>query len=100
MEDEQRRLKKAWQSEEKARARAAFPLPDEELGSLFDSVDARLSTENCDHSLRFTKAWLAQHSCAAPPVLEWLADNGGYCDCEVVTNARDEWERARVVPDR
>jgi hypothetical protein len=28
-------------------------------------------------------------------LLAWLAENGGYCDCEVAGNAADHWEQNR-----
>jgi Protein of unknown function (DUF2695) len=28
-------------------------------------------------------------------VAAWLENNGGFCDCEVILNARDHWEENR-----
>ena len=95
MDDEQRRLKKQWQTAEKQRARVALPLSDDDFAALFHTVETLLSQEGCDHSLRFTTDWIADKSLAGGPLLEWLADNGGYCDCEVVSNARDAWQQIR-----
>lgn len=95
VDDESKRLKKSWQAEEKRRARAALPMPDEQMHDLFVFVEERLSVAACDHSLRRTASWLDTRDVDADRVLAWLEDNGGYCDCEVVFNAREAWERAR-----
>jgi len=60
MDDDTRRLKNAWKAERRNVARAAFPLPDEALAALFDSVDAGLAAMACDHSLRITRESLGR----------------------------------------
>lgn len=43
------------------------------------------------------KTWsLALHALTTRShTIAWLKANGGYCDCEVVTNAADHWEQNR-----
>jgi len=94
MNDEQRRLKKQWKQAQHDAAREAFPLPEAELVAMFAAVNTAIERDGCDHTLRATLAWLAQRPEAAA-VIAWLADNGGYCDCEVVANAEDEFEQNR-----
>ncbi len=95
MDDAQRKLKKAWKARERRRARKQFPLPDEVLGQLFAAVDAAVLQHGCDHTARHTDAWLDTKQIDRGPVITWLAEHGGYCDCEVVANAAEHWEENR-----
>jgi hypothetical protein len=91
MDPNARRLKKQWLADQKAAARMEFPLPDTQLQELFRDVDAAVTSAGCDHSLRFTEQWLSDQDVDAQAVVEWLQDNGGHCDCEVVANAADHF---------
>lgn len=93
MDDSARREKKQLQTQQRASARAAFPLANANLEVMFDAVDDRLSLEPCDDTLRLTESWLASNGHAVAAVVDWLHDNGGYCNCEVVANVRDHWEQ-------
>ncbi len=92
MDPRNRRLTNAWKSHRRKIARAAFPLPDDDLAALFDAVDAGLEAAGCDHSLRITLERLNNAGHDTDKVVTWLEDNGGFCDCEVVLNARHRWE--------
>jgi hypothetical protein len=89
---EKKRRVKEWEQQQRAVARATFPLADPQLQALFDHVEQQVAAEGCDHSRRFTESWLSTSGIAAEPVLSWLADHGGYCDCEVVANAQEDWQ--------
>jgi hypothetical protein len=95
MDDAARRLKKEWKRRQQAAARDAFPLDSPSLAALFDHVDAQLATQSCDHSLKTTRQWLDENVADPEPVLSWLREHGGYCDCEVVANAADHFESNR-----
>jgi hypothetical protein len=93
-----REKKAAWKAEERRRARAAFPLPDEELEDLFDFLDRQLGAQGCDDTRRFTEEWARDKDCPLEPLGAWLEDNGGYCDCEVLANVEPHWEENRLRP--
>lgn len=95
MDERDRRSKKQWLARQKAASRSDLPLSDPELALLFDRVDQRIAESGCDHSLRFTSLWLQERGHDPEKVVAWLRERGGYCDCEVVANARDDWERNR-----
>jgi hypothetical protein len=76
-------------------ARAAFPLPDDDLAALFEAIGSGHSVAACDHSLRLTREWLAHAGYDIDKVVGWLEENGGFCDCEVVANSRDHWQENR-----
>jgi hypothetical protein len=44
------------------------------------------SVRACDHTTAMAEAWMAARGIDAPPVLAWLEDIGGHCDCEIVLN--------------
>jgi hypothetical protein len=95
MDDKRQELKKRWKKAEKDAARSAFPLPDDKLEALFDAVEMAIEESGCDHSLRATTEWLSANGVDVDAVVAWLENNGGFCDCEVVANARDHWEENR-----
>jgi hypothetical protein len=95
MDAEDRERKRNWKAHERAAARAAFPLSDELLQSLFDAVENSVAHQGCDHTRRFTEQWLLVHPDRRDRVIDWLEENGGFCDCEVAANAADHWEQNR-----
>jgi hypothetical protein len=95
MDAEDRQRKKAWQSREREGAQRALPLAAELLESLFAFVGQAVDQDGCDHTLKATHSWIAQHGVAQEPLVAWLRENGGYCDCEVVANAKDHWKQNR-----
>jgi len=47
-------------------SRAAFPVPDAALEALFTAVDTQVGATGCNHTLRFTEQWLAEHQQPMP----------------------------------
>ena len=86
MDDAARRLKAQWQRDQKLLGRRKFPLPVSELVRLLENVSARVGECGCDHSLRITREWLEENQKDADPVIDWLGEHGGCCDCEVAAN--------------
>ena len=100
--DKKRRsqLKKQTAGAEHAAFLLAIPLPIEQVISLIEHVGNELHSRDpritpaCDHTLRFSKAWCAQHGVSENAVCEWLRDHGGFCDCEVIFNVDGRLEEA------
>ena len=90
MDRRKRELKKA---AERKSLRQSLPLSPDAFRELFGVIDQKVPTEGCDHSLRWTMAWLKRRKLDPAPVIAWLNDHGGYCDCEVL-NAQDTVEEA------
>ncbi|MBY0565297.1 MAG: DUF2695 domain-containing protein [Hyphomonadaceae bacterium] len=86
---EQRRKLNEWKAEQRAKAEAELPAPKETLLGLFEELNERLSSEPCDHSLRFTLAWADSKGIDGTGLVEWTRKHGGYCDCEVLGNVPD-----------
>jgi hypothetical protein len=95
MDDKNREIKKRWKKAEKDAARSMFPLPNDKLKAMFGAVEIALEDAGCDHSLRATTEWLNTNGVDVASIVAWLKDNGGFCDCEVVANARERWEENR-----
>lgn len=95
MNSNDRDRKKEWILGQKLAARAALPMPEPLLESLFESVDASVQDAGCDHTLHFTKQWIAEHGQVESSVLTWLKSHGGFCDCEVLANAAGHWDQNR-----
>jgi hypothetical protein len=83
-----------WKADQRANARAKLPLPDEHLQSMFDMLDDALPQCGCDHTLRLTTEWLELNKLPIEPVVNWLHENGGYCDCEALANSEQAWHDA------
>lgn len=97
---ERKRRIAAWRLSERAAARARLPGPEVQLRALFDDVNQHLQHGTCDHTLRFARAWLTANDIPAQPVVAWLQENGGHCDCEVIANAEQAFEAATGVSPR
>jgi len=97
--DKQRRKEMLRQVRERQRAeaRAALPLPDDQLRALFDMLDGELPTRGCDQTRGLTQGFLEQRGLPLEAVLSWLDDNGGFCDCEILANVEERWLDCREV---
>ena len=61
--------------------------------NLFDYVDEKLETnDGCDHSLTFTREFLEKQKVDVESVLDWIINEGGGCDCEVLYNVEERFE--------
>ena len=98
--DEKDRKKKLreWRAQQRRVTGSRFPLPEAELEALFDALDSELSSRACSHTLKFCRTWLAARGHAVEIVIEWLKDNGGYCDCEVLMNVEPRFDASRNQP--
>lgn len=95
MDTANRDRKKAWEQQQRKLSQDAFPIADSLLESMFEAMDEKVEAAGCDHTLRFTKSWIAEKDQSAAEVLAWLREHGGFCDCEVLANAADHWEQNR-----
>lgn len=69
-------------------------LKRDQVKSLLTYVDIRLTSEGCDHTLRFTDVWLRDNLSQEQigPALEEIQEMGGYCDCEVLMNCYQDYD--------
>jgi hypothetical protein len=73
--------------------RNGLPVEENIFPKLFDFLDAELGKKGCNHSTILTKTFLEKNELSnSTDVIEWLADNGGFCDCEILANVEDLFE--------
>ena len=70
-------------------------LSDAEQQALFDTLHRELPILGCDHSRRLARGFLELRGLRVDEVFSWLDEHGGYCDCEVLFNVEEHWERCR-----
>lgn len=96
MDKQERKQKlKQWKEEQQQQGLRALPLPTEEMQKLFNSLRVELSFQACDHSRRLTIASLKSKGQDVDKVCQWLDENGGYCDCEILFNSQEHFENLR-----
>jgi hypothetical protein len=83
--------------DERRVVREGFPVSATVLKALFSFLGQRLSVEECDDTLRFSREFIAAHKLSEETVREWLESKGGFCDCEVLDNVEQVVEDA--VPE-
>ena len=67
-----------------------------EKQNFLDSLDEKLETnDGCDHSLTFTREFLEKQKVDVESVLDWIINEGGGCDCEVLYNVEERFEEYR-----
>lgn len=71
-----------------------LPVSQSTMKSLFNCIDDRLSSSECDHTLRFAKEFLQTNGLSQEPIIDWLEEAGGHCDCEAIANAEALLEEA------
>lgn len=71
----------------------SLPVSREIFKNIFDFIDAHLSEDGCDDTLKLTRKFLEENQITnTDEVVSWLQNNGGYCDCEVLYNVEEQFE--------
>lgn len=83
-------LLRKFKNEEKEELINSLPFSTEVFEDLFDYIDEVLEIHGCDHTLKYTKKFLKDNNLPLKESVEWLEENGGYCDCEVLGNIEDK----------
>ena len=86
-------IKNALAAKELTELRESMPLSAGHLDAMISSVDERVCSDGCDHTLRHAMAFMEQRGLDADNIVPWLNDQGGFCDCEVVLNVSDALDR-------
>ena len=72
---------------------SSLPMSRDNFKKLFDHLDVYLTDKDCHNTNSLTKTFLLQsHNENVDEVFEWLADHGGYCDCEILANVEEQFE--------
>jgi hypothetical protein len=90
--DKRKEILRQLKAKEKENFDNSLPMDKAIFRELFDHLDENLGDE-CDHSLTMTTEFLKGKGIEnIDKVVEWLNDNGGYCDCEVLMNVEEKFE--------
>jgi len=61
--------------------------------NLFDYLDKKLKSKECNDTNDLTKQYFQEIGVEnIDEILNWLADKGGYCDCEILANVEQDFE--------
>lgn len=72
---------------------SSLPMSRDNFIKLFDYLIDELIDLECDDSNRLTRKFLSQINIAnSQAVLDWLAEKGGYCDCEILANVEEQFQ--------
>jgi hypothetical protein len=83
-------LRRAVEQQARSKEHARMPISEADLALLFNHLNVSL-TGGCDHTLRFTRAFLGSRQLSEAAIIPWLAEYGGFCDCEVLANVEERW---------
>jgi len=89
----QQQLKKEFQKKEEEAFISGLPMDVNNFRELFDTLNEYLENEPCDHRLTFTQQFLNENQLPLNDVILWLNKQGGYCDCEVLSNIEEQFEK-------
>lgn len=88
-----RQIHKELQEKAQIEFEESLPVSREIFHSLFDFLDEELEKNGCDDRLKLTQQFLeTNHIENIEQVENWLKENGGFCDCEVLYNVEEKFE--------
>ena len=89
-----RQIHKELQEKAQIEFEERLPVSRELFQKLFDFLDEEFEINDCEDSLKMTKQFLeSQHIQNMEEVKNWLKENGGFCDCEVLNNVEERFEK-------
>ena len=88
--NKKKELLKKYAQEQKNAFVNSLPFSTMVFKQLFDYLDEKLEIDGCDETLRYTIKFLNNNNLPVEKSLEWMNENGGYCDCEVLANIEDK----------
>lgn len=91
--ERRKQIQRELQEKMQAEFEKNLPISREFFQKLFDFLDEKLEKNDCDNDLKMTKQFLeSQHIQNMEEVENWLKENGGFCDCEVLNNVEESFE--------
>lgn len=75
-----------------------LPISSEIFLNLFDFLDEKLSKSDCEDTLKLTTEFLIINKIEnIVETKNWLNNNGGFCDCEVLYNIEEKFEDFTIL---
>lgn len=85
-------LKKAFKKEEYQKFYENLPMDANIFIKLFDYLSENTNNNYCKGDFKFTKEFLNDKNIDIEKVLNWLIENGGGCDCEILFNIKEKFD--------
>ena len=89
---EKKRLQREHREKQKQAFNDSLPMSKKLFNQLFDFLDKHIVEDGgCNHDLQLTSDFLNNNNVEIEPVLSFLREHGGYCDCEVLGNVEEKF---------
>jgi hypothetical protein len=76
----------------------SLPMNRENFKCLFNYLDEQLTDNSCDDTLKLSVTFLQSLKIEnIEEIAEWLEENGGYCDCEVLANVEEKFDDNAIL---
>ena len=96
--ERRKQIKKELREKAKLEFENSLPISREKFTQLFDFLDEKLGEYECDDSLKLTNEILQEYKIEnIQEVKNWLQENGGYCDCEVLNNVEEMFDKDAIL---
>ncbi|EJL72479.1 DUF2695 domain-containing protein [Chryseobacterium populi] len=95
MNEKERRkqIRDEWKQKQRKEFEKKLPMDRKSFEKLFDYLDHQLEEVDCDDTNTLTAEFLRKNKVTnIENVINWLAENGGYCDCEILANVEEKFE--------
>ena len=70
----------------------SLPIEKELIIELFDYLDYELGKQNCDNDYKIAISFFKKKGIKNDKIFQWFKENGGYCDCEILSNIEGKFE--------
>ena len=95
--NEKKKILKALKEKKKNEFEKSLPMSRELFEQLFDFLDKKLAEVGCSNTPSLTMDFLKQNDIESEPVLAWLEEYGGYCDCEILANVEENFRSDAIL---
>ncbi len=96
--ERRKQIKKELREKAKFEFENSLPTPREIFTRLFDFLDQKLGKNDCDDTLNLTNQFLNENQVKnIEEIKNWLRENGGYCDCEVLNNVEEIFDEDAIL---
>lgn len=96
--ERRKEIKKVLREKAKLEFENSLPISRKKFTQLFDFIDKKLCENECDDSLKLTTEFLKENKIDNIDIIQnWLQENGGYCDCEVLNNVEEMFDEDAIL---
>ena len=96
--ERRKQIKRELREKAKFEFEKSLPISREMFQNLFDFLDEKLSEDGCDDTLKLTSEFFEENGIENIDEIEnWLRENGGYCDCEVLNNVEEMFDENAIL---